>query len=161
MTGRSIGSFGTRREHPDDELTFEYFGETMRVNPTFSGFALLKRHQVDPDDPGEGLRIMRSMIDDLLHPDDADRFVELGAQNGQEFVDLQEIVTAVIESIADRPTQPRSDSSDSRPTTDTSSPAADFSLALEALPPNRPDLQLIVMQAQEYREEQAEVRSAG
>lgn len=158
MTQRSLGSFGKRREHA--ELTFDYFDETIRVNPTFGQFSLIAKHEVDLDDPAQALRVMRSMVEDLIHPDDVERFVQLARENGQEFEDLQEIVTAVIEAAADRPTLPRSGSTGSRSTTATSSPDDVFSLALQAVPEHRPDLRLLVTRAQEHREREA-VRSAG
>jgi len=149
MTQRSIGSFGQRRERV--EFTFDYFDETIRVNPSFGQFALLEEFDVVEDDPAAGLYMIRQMVDSLIHPDDVATFLRLARENGQEFEDLKEIVTAVIEAVTDRPTQPRSDSSDSRSRTSTSSTDDDFSLALAAVPEARPDLRRMVTMAHEAR----------
>ena len=148
MTQRSIGSFGQRRERV--ELTFDYFGETIRVSPTFGEFSLIEDPGIDPDAPEAGLLAVRHMIDSLIHAEDVARFLKLANENGQGFEDLKEIVTAVVEAATDRPTQPRSDSSDSRDTAGTRSGGDDFSQALQATN-GRPDLQLMVMKAQEHR----------
>jgi hypothetical protein len=153
VTSRNLGSFGQRRERP--ELTFDYFGETIRVNPMFGQFSLLVEHDIDPEDAAGGLRALRHMIDSLIHPDDVETFLRLAAENGQEYDDLEEIVTAVVEAATDRPTLPRSGSSDSRSNGVTNSADDDYSLALQAIPDTRPDLRLVVMRAHEHRQARA------
>lgn len=175
---RVIGSFGVARQPVD--LSFGYFGETIRVHPDASDLAFFELMglaqqvdlgDVDPEDPStwdpQTTKAMAKagvqaadIVRQQIHPQDWDRFWAAAKANRQQVMDLMAlsdwIGRAVTEASAGLPTGPSSGSSAGRRNTRTrsaagsSSPGRGQKRALELLQ-GRPDLQQLVVLAGEAR----------
>jgi hypothetical protein len=163
----SLGSLGHKKKAVD--LDFDYFGDTIRVNPGVSKLTvvefLAQAGEVDEADEIRGARLIMLLLREVIHPEDFDRFWALAKQERQDTEELMEIAKAVMETVAGFPTGQSSDSSSGPastpqkftvdlPSQDIPSPAlapagtstADKALAMLR---GRPDLQEFVVQAEE------------
>lgn len=169
----SIGSFGVDR--PRVDLSFDYFGETIRVHPDASDLKamnmILSIGDLDMDNEDHAPEIIAALKDQLfgqVHPEDQKRFWQLAMDNRQTRMDLLAITKAITEAIAGFPTQPHSDLPHT-PTADDMNygPASRQqrrALAREAdkgntraaltLLQGRPDLQKVVLDRAEWLESQ-------
>lgn len=175
---RHLGELGTVRAAVD--IDFPYFGEVIRVHPDASDLAaaelMLKAQDidltgdVDINDPEswdpETTRVMveaenlaMSMIRQMIHPDDWDRFWKTARANRQNTVDLMTVTKTLAAEVARFPTGQLSDSSaghqHTRPKSkggSSSRPAGHGSTtrALRMLE-GRPDLKAAVYQADQAR----------
>lgn len=125
----SIGSLGRRK--PAVDLDFDYFGETIRVNPVASNLVeidfLRTASGVDLDDidlsaglteesfagfspqvqakvtkaASSSVDIAVASVKRLIHPDDWDRFWTTAIANGQDLEDLLEAQQAITAAVAE------------------------------------------------------------
>lgn len=114
----SLGSFGTKKPTYD----FDYFGTTIRVNPSLGPLTMLKAEtvasQLGEDADGEQVEAaLKSLIGIIVHPDDLDRTYDLAAEHGQDIEDLTDLIEQVVEAVTNRPTARRSSSSAGQPRT--------------------------------------------
>jgi hypothetical protein len=167
----SLGKFGT--SHDPIDLDFDYFGETIRVNPDASRLALVEwlddASGVDAADVVLESRYTMRLMREAVHPDDFDRFWSTAKAQRQEPDEILSIGRAVMEAVSGFPTGRPSASSDGptrtppRSTAGSSSqaaasaPAAGKSTADQALAMlrQRPDLQEFVVMEEEVEAQRA------
>lgn len=145
-----LGNLGTPRE--STSVTFDYFGEEIQGNPYLTDLDYLdfmeQASGLTPEDP-KSLQLVKDFARVCLADGEFDRFWRLAKRNRQTQVDVYATLMQVLEASTGRPTESPSDSSggprdiEPRSTGDSSS--------VEARLRGRPDLQLIVKQAQEAR----------
>jgi len=148
----SLGSLGTKHEDVDVELlTFDYFGTELRVDPNLTEVDLLDflegAEDLDTRDAG-ALKVLKDLCRSAIHPEDFDRFWALAREHRQGIEDRMAVALACVEAAAARPTQPSSVSSGGPSATATRSEGDSFSQVRSRLA-GRPDLQLVVDQAEE------------
>jgi len=164
MTIKSLGTFGKDKGHID--LTFGWFGHTIRVNPGAGELELMEflmaADQIEvPDDKTElakslpAMRMVFSFLERQIHPDDWQLFFDLAKTNRQDTNDLMEVAMSIVTEVAGFPTTPPSDSPGGPPSTPQNSAAGSSSAGPESaalsLLSGRPDLQAAVMRAAEAR----------
>jgi hypothetical protein len=136
-------------------MSFEFFEMQVRVDPGFGelDFAELmaEARAVDSEGPAAtGLLI--GMVQKMVVDDDFERFWKIARRERQGVSDLMEIVFAVVEAIAERPTEQPSASPAGLPSDAPSSTGDSSSQVISRLEQqHRPDLALVVLQAQEAR----------
>jgi hypothetical protein len=144
-----IGDFGTEPVEADP-ITFGYFGETIRVNPTLSELDYLdfmeQAGALEVADSAAATTI-KGFARACIHPDDFDRFWNAARNNRQGVTDVFTLLGQIVEAMTDRPTGRSSGSAGGQPTDGTRS-ADDFSRAMRRYE-GRPDLQLAIVRAQE------------
>lgn len=149
----SIGSFGTPR--PPVDLSFDYFGQEIHVNPDLSDLVLSdfgeQAMQVALTNDGlAAMGIVKSMLRDIIVEEDFDQFWSLARDNRQNAADLEEMGASIMEALSGRPTQRLSDSSPGQPTTAPSSmDASSLAVKRQFEGRGRGDLALIVKLADE------------
>lgn len=109
----------------DEVLTFDYFGEELKVSPDLTDADLLDflelQADLKADDPKAG-PIVKSFLRTVVHPDDFDRFWALGKQHRQSVEERSETAFKLIEAAVNgTPTVQSSDSSAGLQTTGASS----------------------------------------
>ena len=196
---RSIGDLGVRREPVD--LEFRYFGSVIRVHPAASDTVELEfldagrdididalqgkdLAELDLDEKlaavstiGKAVRagylLIKSSLQQVIHPDDWPTYWRLAHENGQRIADLmadlKRITVAVVEADTGFPTMPPSASADGPETTrqsyagaSSSAPArrsSDADKALQMLSA-RPDLQEFVVLQEEAEAARARQKNA-
>lgn len=101
-----IGSLGTPRSVTD--MTFDYFGETIRVHPHATDLALIDFMQsastVDAANVHESMAAMVEFLRQQIHPEDWDRFYATAKANGQNVGDLMGVARGITEAVAGFPT---------------------------------------------------------
>lgn len=142
-----IGDLGVDRSHEELEpLDFGYFGETIRVAPTYTDAEILDfidgATRVDLADP-RSLLFVKDAMRRAIHPKDFDLFWRTASENRQTVEDRMTILKAITEAVGNRPTQRSSDSSAGPSTTPAKSGDDSSSRVLSRLD-GRPDLQLLV-----------------
>lgn len=150
----SLGSFG-KTKPAADPLTFDFFGESIRVDPAFGQLDFVDfmaaAQTVDTEAPS-AMVLLKDLLTDCIHDEDFERFWRTARERRQDVTDLMEIVHAVVEAVADRPTGSSADSSAGPSSGAPSSTDDSSSWAIEHRErQGRPDLALIHMQAQEAR----------
>lgn len=119
----SLGSFGTPREAED--VTFEWFDKTIRVNPSFGELDLADFMEmaggVDETHVSEAMTLLKGSMRAVVHEDDFDEFWTIAKRERQDADDVMKVYLAVVEMVTDRPTERASDSSDGPQPTATSS----------------------------------------
>ncbi len=149
----SLGVFGEVREAEAEDSTFEFFDQTLRINPDFGildivDFIDLAR-DVDENDLST-IAIVKDLFRTVLHPEDFATFWTAARKNRQDIGDLIKVAFAVIEAVTARPTVRPSDSSAGPSTTSLSSTGGLSSRVIGRLEgQGRPDLALLVQRAQE------------
>ena len=136
---------------PVSEVAF--FGETIRLADSVSEWALMEfaeaAEQVDDASLAGMAAVMRLLKESVL-AEDWGKFRDLARTNKASIEDCMPVVVAVFTAETGRPTVRPSDSSDGPPATSTSSTDVSAGVAVRALA-GRPDLQLMVLNAQEAR----------
>ena len=104
------------KSHADDELlTFDYFGEDLRVSPDLTDADLLDflemQSDLPADDPKAG-PIVKSFLRTVIHPDDFDRFWTLAKKHRQSVEERSSTAFKLIEAAVGTPTVQSSDLSD-------------------------------------------------
>lgn len=152
-----LGELGKKRTGVS--LTFDWFGETMRVAENAGDLVLIDflemAEGVDESNVADAMRVTKGFLKGQVHPDDWPRLIELARQNNQQFEDLMELAKSITEAVAKFPTGRSSGSSAGRPTTEQkskggSSSTDDVRQAL-ALMKGRPDLKMVLWQADQAR----------
>jgi hypothetical protein len=167
---RSLGDLGTPHEPVD--LTFNYFGVVIRVNPTASDLDLigfmLESADVETVDENKAMQATARYLKGLVHEDDWETFWRTAKANRQVLPDLLLLGENIVEAVSGVPSEPPSVSSGGRQTTapkskaESSSPRArtrgkdtgrnaEVRRALELVPEGRADLKEFIIQAQEAR----------
>lgn len=166
MANIHLGSLGTPRGPVD--ITFDYFGQTIRAHPDASDLQFIDLLQkaasveLDEANMAKSLQAMDVVLDTIrqqIHPDDWDLFWRTARANRQNTLDLMALSERITEAAAGFPTGLSSDSAHGRhdtqpkPEGDSSSPARqrDQGRALQLLH-GRPDLQMAVVLAEEARQ---------
>lgn len=132
------------------------WGETFGIAEDVGAMALIEFAQVanqgaDANDL-EGLAAIGNLIDELLHPDDLQRFKKAARKARAKGDELLEVVFDLMRHLTDRPTQQPSDSSDGLQNTSESSAGGSSSPVVSRLEAQgRPDLALVVDQAEASR----------
>jgi hypothetical protein len=164
---KNLGDFGVA--HDDmEELTFGYFGKTIRVNPQSGELVYLdfmaKAMEIDEENESEGVKITMDFLKQQIHDEDWSDFWKLAKENRQTLNDLMTLSKVIVEATAAFPTTPSPDSASTLPATNKKSKAVSSSRgnhrAIESaeLPvedaayaalEGRPDLQRAVQQASE------------
>lgn len=115
----SIGSFGV--VHDALDLTFDYFGHTVRVNPLVSDMVaiefLAEASKIDQADQVTAAQMTMCMVRECVHADDWDLFWSLVRANRQTQEELMAVCKAVMEAASGFPTGPSAGSSPT-PSTD-------------------------------------------
>lgn len=93
---------------------------------------------------------LNDLVDTCLLPSDMDRFDAVCDRECPSYEQLAAFVASVVRAISERPTKRPSDSSDGSPSTEPVSTVVSSSPVIRRLQ-GRPDLQLMVMMAQEAR----------
>jgi hypothetical protein len=149
--GSDLGELGV--EHEDVDITFRYFGDTIRVNPQLSEFVLVEFMDqaagLDQDDP-RAVTMTKEFVRALVHEDDFDVFWAIARKHRQNSQDLQAMAVKIMEAVSGRPTGPPSGSANGRSATNGNSRADSSDPVLDRLA-GRPDLQLAVVQARSVR----------
>lgn len=152
-----IGSFGTARPPRAVGLTFDYFGQEIRVNEDVSEAVifhfLATAGDLDTGDNGQAMVAMSSLMRSLVDPEDLDSFMRMAVKNRQTAEDLMVVVSGILEAVGDTPTQQPSDSSDGQSNTEVSSTGGLSSLGIQHRfeAEGRPDLALVVQEVRESR----------
>ncbi len=150
---KNLGKFGKEKEAL--EASFDYFDETIRVNPSISEVALMdlteEGMEIKEDDP-RALVIIKDYIRSVVHPEDFDKFWAVSRRERQGIQDLMEIAQSLIEAVAERPTGQPQTSSGGRRRTRRKSKHRSSHPAFRVLD-GRPDLQESVAMALEARQE--------
>lgn len=164
---RSLGALGTPHEPVD--LTFDYFGVVIKVNPTASDLDLvgfmLEAAEVEAVDEQKAMQATARYLKGLIAEDDWDTFWRTAKANRQVLPDLLLLGESIVEAVSGVPSEPPSVSSVGRQNTSSkskgtsssrrarggNSQTADVKRALELVPPGRADLKEFIIQAQEAR----------
>lgn len=140
-----------------DSVEFvDFFGERFALPRRFNS-RLLWRFMRAADDgidseSAEGIVLMDKLLDAVVRPEDHKRFDQVCDRECPDDEQLIEFAMEAVQKIAARPTGRPSDSSDGPRTTSTSSAGDSSSPVIARLEERgRPDLALIVAQAQESR----------
>lgn len=134
----------------------DLFGESFRLvdDPADMEFAFLEFAEVASSVDAEGTAgaaAVMHLLEAALHPDDWQRFKQCCRKNkARTERDLMPIVVKAAEARTGRPTQQPSDSSERLLPAEQSSTAGSSSPVMDRLS-GRPDLQLLVRQAQEQQ----------
>jgi hypothetical protein len=169
---RSIGDLGTPREPVD--LTFNYFGLVIKVNPSASDLDLvgfmLEAADVETVDENKAMQATARYLKGLVADDDWDTFWSAAKANRQTLPDLLLLGEKIVEAVSGTPFESPSASAAGPPTTNSKSKAAspspararqrgkrgqsqgqDVQRALELVPGGRADIKEFLIQAQEAR----------
>jgi hypothetical protein len=142
--GSHLGDFG--EERPALDLTFGWFGRTLRVNPDASALQevefLDRASGLDENDP-RAYTAIKDQLRVVVHPADFDEFWDLALRYRQTQDDLVKILQAVFSAVAGHPTGRPGDSSPGPQTTPQRSGSDPVMDRLS----KRPDLQLAVWRA--------------
>lgn len=150
-----LGDFGEQVDEPE-EVTFGYFGETVRVNPALSDLDLVDFVDLVGDGTGLGLEqvgLIKDFARQCIHGDDFDRFWATARNNRQGITEVYELLAKIVAAVTERPTGRSSGSAGGPSSTSTNSADDDLSTALQRYE-GRPDFQLALVRA---HEEQAAV----
>lgn len=150
-----IGNFGVER--PPLDMTFGWFGNTVRVEPNLTDTILidfLKQASEITDETGpEAMRAVEDFLAAMVHHEDFATFMHVARGNRQTIEDLMKVAYSILEVATARPTHAPADSSDGRSATQNeSTESASVAVVRQQFErTGRPDLALAVVQAQEAR----------
>jgi hypothetical protein len=151
----SLGSFGKPKPQRDDGLSFDFFDQEVRIDPSFGQLDFIdfmeSAASVDEDDPS-AMVVIKDMLRKCVHQDDFEQFWKTARTERQSVTDLMEVVYAAVAAVAERPTSQPSDSSDGL-LSDAPNSTDDSSLQVIDLleRQGRPDKAQMVAQAQKAR----------
>lgn len=171
---RSLGSLGTPHEPVD--LTFDYFGVVIRVNPNASDLDLvgfmLEAADVEAVDEQKAMQATARYLKGLIHEDDWDTFWRTAKANRQVLPDLLLLGETIVEAVSGIPTERPTDSADGPQTTNLKSKGTSHSRAggdpqteatrraLRLVPDERADIKEFLVLAQEARQTAQEAAGA-
>lgn len=134
----------------------EFFGESFTLSDKVGLMPLLRfahaaRQGVDGGSL-EGMAAMYDLLAQCFAPEDWERFQDVATRERASEEELTEVVRKAIEFISERPTQRPTESSGGPSSTGATSAADSSSPVIDRLEAQgRPDLALVVKQAQEAR----------
>lgn len=131
--------------------TTEFHGEQYLVTETIGSMALMrfaKLAQTDDVGEQESLVAIYDLLETCFDPADWERFQQAAMKHRSDTGELMDVVKQVFKVVADRPTSRPADSSDGPLSTEPSSMSTHVDRAIAQLD-GRPDLQLVVVRAQE------------
>lgn len=142
-----LGNLGGEETQEAVEVTFDYFGKTIAVNPNLGELDYVDFLDgyggIDVNDPA-AIRIVKSFARICIAETDFETFWATAKQHRQGVEGVFGVCEKIVEAVSDRPTERPSSSSDTPSTTGTSSALpASVAARLEG----RPDLQLLTQQA--------------
>ena len=155
MATHDLGELGTTR--PPVDMTFQWFGETIRVSPTASDLGLIDflemASTIDTRDKVSAMVATRNYLHGQIDERDWPRVLELAVQHNQQFGDLLSLARSIVEAVAVFPTGRLSDSSDGQPSTNPRSRDAYSSAVATAMAASkgRPDVKMIIWEAHKAR----------
>ncbi len=160
---RNLGEFGVT--HEPEDYSFSYFGEEVRAHPLIGPLLMdemmelaLKVDAEMQDSEGvptpEAMTFTKGFVKKFVHPDDFEKFWHLAMVNRQSQEEVASVGYKVIAALTERPTERPSDSSDGPQPTAPSLKDVSYSRVMKRLE-GRPDLQLVVMDVRERREDLA------
>lgn len=134
--------------------TVEFGGETFAVAERIGHMALMRfakaaQSGADSTDMA-GLAAMYDLLEQCVEPQDWARFEKAADRTRADGEELMQVVVQVMTSLTEHPTLQPSDSSDGLRVTEPNSTVDSSSRVMSRLN-GRPDLQLMVVQAQEAR----------
>ncbi len=138
---------------PDDVQFVEFFGERFAVPERINKRLMYKLARLADEGgdsaQGEGAKVWDRLLDQMVRPEDLDRFNEVCDRERVQDEELMEFVADVVAATSGRPTSRSSDSS-AGPTPTPQNSAGDSSLRVIARLENqgRPDIAAVVAQAQ-------------
>lgn len=140
----------------DERLTIEFLGEDFAIAERVGVLPLMRFAKVAKRGTDSmsmaGLAAMYDLLEQCIDADDWDRFCDHASEQRADGEQLMSVVGDVLSGIAGRPTQRPSDSSDGSPSTSESSVDDSVRQVIADLEAKgRPDLALVVQQAQESR----------
>jgi hypothetical protein len=149
--GSHLGDLSPDVEEID--LTFGWYGETIRVNPTMSELEFIdfteRAMKIAADTP-EAVTVMKDQFRGFIHPDDFDAFWDLSRRHRVGIDRLGQVMRTVVEATAGRPTGLPSDSSAGQHSTAASSRADSSLRVINRLDDDgRPDLAMAVVMRRE------------
>lgn len=155
---KHLGELGRKREPVD--LTFSWFGETIRVGP-HAGTGLIgfleEAETISGGNTAAATIATRSFLRSQIDERDWKRFIEIADANDQQLDGLLQLSMDIVEAVSKNPTGRQSDSSDGLPSTSRRSRDAYSSAEDQAMHDlkGRPDLKVIVWEAHKARLAQA------
>jgi hypothetical protein len=155
MMARSLGDFTPAQSEEPEELSFGWFGATIRTGPEFGDAVFSDWAEeftnLDEDDARAGYA-NKVLWRRLLHEDDFDAFWTATRTHQQTSEDLGRLFASLMAAMTGRPTSRPADSSAGPASTTGNSVAASSQRAIARLEAaGRPDLALAVVRAQEPR----------
>ena len=162
----NIASFGTPQAEEVEPDTFEYFGETIRLNPNFSELDYLdfmeEAGSID-EMSIQAIGVTKRFLKAMVHPDDFGLWWEVARKNRQGIQDLLVIANKLLTVMTGRPTEAPSGSLAGRQVTtvssklDSSSPESpltdmDRRVIDRKLAEGRPDMANAALMAAEHRQ---------
>lgn len=153
----SLGAFGQPRAPQEPvNLTFTWYGESIRVDPGASELDLIEFMATAGDvDEADVLRLippMQTFLKALVHDEDWPRFWRLSRANHADAAeDMLPLCWAIVQGVTGRPTVRPSDSTErpsGRPGPSTPDSSSPVDRALVGMPAGRPDLLLFITDAQ-------------
>lgn len=162
----NIASFGTPRPEDQEEDTFEYFGEVIRLNPDFSELDYLdfleEAGGID-EMSVQAVTATKGFLKTMVHPEDFGLWWQTARRNKQGIQDLMLTANQLLTVMTGRPTEAPSGSSAGRPVTtvssklDSSSPESpltdmDRRVIDRKLAEGRTDTALAVLRSAEHRQ---------
>jgi hypothetical protein len=149
----SLGSFGRVVAAPAELDTFEFFGLTVRIDPTFGELSIIDFFESHGDLETSATAAMvatKEMLRVAIVKDDFDSFWEAALLNRQSSDDLMAIYQAITEAIAGRPTSQPSVSTVGLEVTPLRSVSPPADPAMDRLS-GRGDLQSALLEARQAR----------
>lgn len=152
---RSLGDFTPEQAEEAEELSFGWFGATIRTGPEFGDAVFSDWAEeftnLEEDDARAGYA-NKVLWRRLLHPDDFDAFWVSTRAHRQTSEDLGRLFAGLMAAMTGRPTSRPAGSSAGPASTTASSVDASSERAIARLEAQgRPDLALAVVRAQEQR----------
>jgi hypothetical protein len=150
-----LGTFGTKKPEAEGD-TFGWFEHTLRINPSFGELELADFLEaatvIDAENVSESMGVLKGSLRAAVHPDDFELFWSTAKRERQGLEDVMAVFMALVEAVADRPTERPSDSSDG-PTSvaDTSGDGSSSQVIRRLEVEGRPSIALMVRQREDSR----------
>jgi hypothetical protein len=156
MSTHDLGELGTAR--PPVDMTFQWFGETIRVSPDAGDLTLIEfleqASRIDATDATAAMVVVKAFLHGQVDERDWDLLMRKAKENHQQYEDLLTLSKSIVFAVTAFPTGRPSDSSDGPQSTDPKSRAGSFSTPARQVigdMKGRPDLKMVVWQAEQAR----------
>jgi hypothetical protein len=148
-----LGELGKERAPVD--LTFQWFGTTIRVSPDAGDLSLIdfmeQARGIEGGDTVRSMMAVKEFLSGQIDKQDWPLFLDIAKQHRQQFTDLMQVSKDIVTAVTLFPTGQLSESSNGQPSTgqrlraDSSSQGVRQAMTVLK---GRPDLKMIVWQAQ-------------